>query len=63
MILEVYDLKALEIIYSQKYSATTTIGNNNNSDINFTKSTDAVIISAYKKLMRDINKKSIKSKL
>lgn len=61
--LEIYDLKALEIIYSQKYTATTTIGNNNNSDINFTKSTDAVIISAYKKLMRDINKKSIKSKL
>ena len=60
VIVEVYNLNLLEIIYSKKITGTVTIAENNNSDVNFNKNSSQIIMSCYKKIMKDIKKKSIK---
>lgn len=57
--LEVYDLNLTEIIYSKKVIGTIKINDNNNSDINFSKSTSKLVIGSLNKILRDIEKKSI----
>ena len=58
--LEIYDLDKSEIIYSRKYFGTTEIKEGNNSDLNFNKSTTKMIQGCFKKLTKDLNKKSVK---
>lgn len=60
VILEIYDLSLLEIIYSQKVVGSASIPENSSSDVNFSKSSNSLILGAYKKLMKDLKKKSIK---
>lgn len=60
VILEIYDLSLLQIIYSQKVVGSASIPENSSSDINFSKSSNLLILGAYKKLMKELNKKSIK---
>ena len=60
--IEIYDLNLKEIIYSQKVIGSINSSKDNN-DVHFSHANRNLIISAYKKLMRDINKKSIKNKL
>jgi hypothetical protein len=57
--MEVYDLNLLETIYSQIVTGTTTISEDNNSDVNLIKSNDKLIIGCYKKMIKSITKKSI----
>ncbi len=56
---EVYDLNLTEIIYSKKVIGTIKINNDNNSDINFSKSTSKMLQGALNKILKDIDKKSI----
>lgn len=58
--LEIYDLKNVEIVYSKKYFATSSISESNNSDINFVKTTNKLIIGALKKIIKDLDSKSLK---
>ncbi len=60
VVLEIYDLNSLEIIYSQKVIATTKIPENTKSDVHFSNSSNGMITKAYKKLIKDLSKKSIK---
>ena len=60
VILEIYDLSLLQIIYSQKVVGSASIPENSSSDVNFSKSSNLLILGAYKKLMKELNKKSIK---
>jgi hypothetical protein len=60
VVLEIYDLNRLEIIFSQKVIASSKILENSSSDVHFTKSSNAIIIKSYKKLIKDLSKKSIK---
>jgi hypothetical protein len=60
VVLEIYDLNNATIIYTQKVIASIKIPEESNSDVHFSKSSNAMIIRAYKKLMKDLNKKSIK---
>ena len=58
--IEIYDLKNSQIIYSQKVIAS--VGKQkDNSDFHVSKSSRSLIIGAYNKLIRDIEKKSIKN--
>lgn len=57
---EIYDLNALEISYSKKITGIESISESNNSDLNINKSTNEIIIACYKKIMTDLEKKSIK---
>ena len=59
VIIEVYDLNMLEIIYSKKITGSVSIKENENSDINFSKNTSQIIMTCYKRIMKDIKKKSI----
>lgn len=56
--LEVYDLNNLEIIYSKTINGSVAIDKNSNNLI-LAKTTDGLILGAYKKIRKDINKKSI----
>ncbi|OXG00143.1 hypothetical protein BC749_102289 [Flavobacterium araucananum] len=58
VIVEIYDLNNLEIIYSQTVNGSVQIVENSN-DFYMAKTTDGLIVGAYKKIMKDINKKSI----
>lgn len=58
IILEIYDLNTLEIIYSQKAIGSTRMLDNN-SDVNFSKSSKELQLGAYKKLIKELKKKSI----
>jgi hypothetical protein len=56
--IEIYDLTTETIIYSQKVVAT--VGKpTDNRDINFSKSSDSMLIRAYGKLIKDLKSKSI----
>ncbi|MBP4140061.1 hypothetical protein [Flavobacterium geliluteum] len=57
--IEIYDLNNEEIIYSETVEGSVAISNNNNNDIIFSKSADGLIFGAYKRIKKDINKKSI----
>ena len=57
---EVYDLNNPEIIYSKKVTGSIKINDNNNSDINFSKSTSKMVLGCLNKVLKDINRKSIK---
>lgn len=59
VIIEVYDLNLSQIIYSQKVigSVATQKGND---EVQFSKSSGSLILGCYKKLMKDIDGKSIK---
>lgn len=56
---EVYDLNITEIIYSKKVIGSIKINDNNNSDINFSKSVSKLVKGSFKKILRDIEKRSI----
>lgn len=60
VILEIYDLSLLQIIYSQKVIGSASIPENSSSDVHFSKSSNSLILGAYKKLMKELKKKSIK---
>lgn len=53
---EVYDLNLTEIIYSKRVIGTIKINDNNNSDINFSKSTSKLVAGCLNKILKDINK-------
>jgi len=57
--MEVYDLNLLEVVYSQTVTGTTSISENNNSDVNLIKSNSKLILGCYKKMIKSIVKKSI----
>lgn len=57
--LEIYDLNNLQIIYSQRVIGSVDLPQDN-QDIHFSKSSQSLMIGAYKKLMKDVQKKSIK---
>ena len=59
VLIEVYDLNQAEIIYSQKVIGSTTSAKDN-QDIHFSKTSRSLILGAYRKIMNDIEKKSIK---
>ena len=52
--MEVYDLNTLEIIYTRKVTGQVTINNSDNEDFAFVKSTNEIIISCLKKIMKKI---------
>jgi hypothetical protein len=56
--LYIYDLEKGMIIYNKKAIGSVMLQENSN-DANFTVPTEALIIGAYKKIMKDINRKSI----
>lgn len=58
VILEIYDLNTSEIIYSQCVVGFVTQVSDSD-DVHFSKSNDDLILGAYKKLIDDIEKKSI----
>ena len=58
VMLEVYDLNTSDIIYSQRVIAIVARGNDND-DIHFAKSNDALILGAYKKMINELMNKSI----
>jgi hypothetical protein len=60
MLFEVYDLNGIAITYSKKVIGSVGIAENNNSDINFSKSTSKLVLGCLNKIIRDIEKKSIK---
>lgn len=57
-VLEIYDLNNLEIIYSKTINGSVVIDKNSNNFI-LAKTTDGLILGAYKKIKKDINKKSL----
>lgn len=57
--LSVYDLEKQFLVYNKKSIAISKMPQDNN-DVNFSSSINTMIIGAYKKIMKDINKKSIK---
>ena len=57
VVIEIYDLKNSNIIYSQKVIASVKQKIDNN-DISFSKNQYLLILGAYKRLMKDINKRS-----
>ena len=60
VIIEIYDLSLLEIIYNQKVIGSASIPENSSSDVHFSKSSNSLILGAYKKLMKELKNKSIK---
>jgi hypothetical protein len=60
VLFEVYDLNGIAITYSKKVIGSVGIAENNNSDINFSKSTSKLVLGCLNKIIRDIEKKSIK---
>jgi hypothetical protein len=58
VVTEIYDLNNLEIIYSNTINGSVQIVENSN-DFYMAKTTNGLILGAYKKIMKDINKKSI----
>ena len=58
IIIEIYDLKNADIIYSQKIVASA-IQSARNEDITITKAQNTMIVGAYKKLIKDINRRSL----
>ena len=58
--LEVYDLNTLEIIFSQKVVASSRISEESNSDVHFSKTSNIILLKAYKKLKKKLIKTSIK---
>lgn len=59
VLLEIYDLNLAQIIYSQRVIGSTELSQDN-QDVHFSKSSRSLLIGAYKKLIKDIEKKSIK---
>lgn len=60
LIIEVYDLNNLEIVFSQKVVGSTSAAEGSNNDVNFYRSTNELIIGGYKKVMKEIDKMSLK---
>lgn len=58
VVFNIYDLKLQTVIYSK--TAIGLVGTNKTNDVNFSASADMLIVGAYKKIMNDINNKSIK---
>jgi hypothetical protein len=61
VIVEVYDLNLLEIIYSQKVEGFA-VQSADSQDVHFSKPNSSLVLGAFKKIMKDIMKKSIKNK-
>lgn len=59
VIIEIYDLNLAQIIYSQKVIGTVS-STKSNEDVKFYKSSQSLILGCYKKLIKDIERKSIK---
>ena len=60
VLFEVYNLNMPEIMYSKKVLGRVGIAENNNSDVNFSASTSKLVLGCLNKILRDIEKKSIK---
>lgn len=60
VIFEVYDLNNLQVTYAKKVVGSVGIAENSNSDINFSKSASKLVLGCLNKILRDIEKKSIK---
>lgn len=60
VVIEIYDLQNLQIIYSNKVFGSTQTPQNSSSDVHFSKSSENLVIGCYKKLIKDLSKKSIK---
>lgn len=58
VVFNIYNLKSQTVIYSK--TAIGLVGTNKTNNVNFSASADMLIIGAYKKIMKDINNKSIK---
>lgn len=56
---EIYDLNTEQIIYSKKVVGSVKVQDNNKSDINFSKSISKLTIGCLKKILKDIDRKSI----
>ena len=59
VVIEIYDLKNFTIIYSQKVIAAA-MQSKNSSDVTISKSQYLMILGAYNRIIKDINKKSIR---
>lgn len=60
IIIEIYDLNLLQTVYSQKAIGTINLPQNN-GEVNFSTSVYGLIRGGYKRLIKDINNKSIKN--
>lgn len=58
VVFNIYDLKSQSVIYSK--TAIGFVKTNKSNDVNFSTPINNLIIGAYKKIMKDINNKSIK---
>ncbi|HEU4497493.1 MAG TPA: hypothetical protein VFR70_10615 [Flavobacterium sp.] len=58
--IEIYDLNLLQVIYSQKVTASSHRAEGGNEDVHFSKSSRDLVIGAYKRLIKDINKRSVR---
>jgi hypothetical protein len=54
-ILEVYDLNTLEMIYSRKVTGKVSVDNDDNEDFSFVKSTNGIMISCLKRILKKIS--------
>ena len=59
VLIEIYDFNLAEIIYSQKVIGETTQVKDN-QDVHFSKASNSLIMGAYRRLIKDIESKSIK---
>ena len=57
---EVYDLNLFETIYSKKVIGSIKVNDNNNSDIILSKSVSKLIVGSIHKILKDIEKTSLK---
>jgi hypothetical protein len=58
--LEVYNLNSLEIVYTKSYYGYTETQRKEKTDINFVKTNKQIIIGCFKKIMKDLDRKSLK---
>jgi hypothetical protein len=60
VLIEVYDLNLAQIIYSQKVIGTTIV-TDDLQEVHLAKTSRSLLLEAYNKIMKDIDKKSIKN--
>lgn len=59
IVIEIYDLNLLAVVYSQKVIGSINLPQDSN-DVHFTKTANSLILGGYERIIKDINKKSIK---
>jgi hypothetical protein len=58
--LEIYDLKNTEIIYSKTYNGYTETQRTQKIDVNFVKTNKQILKGCFKKIIKDLDRKSVK---